>query len=343
MKKKLLSVLLMFVMALSLAACGTKKAGSGNSSKTVFDSMKAQEANSVSMVFEMSMDDENLAFKMDVTDFDDKTAAATLDMKMNLEGMNTGASYVRLTDVLVEEDIIYVNVASVLDFMAELDPQYAMLAEYFELPGDYLKLTLDDLTELYSDMLGMDIDFAELMEASLEETTAEDKASTDALLEVMCKFIDDFASREGSQLTISDGKISISVTEKNFTEFMEALAQVDVEEYLMQYAEAMDKIEGGVDYTAAMKQEIEGLNDQIKKLAEELKEDGIDEDEQVAIDFTMGTEGKNNVVSASINVKDEYEDVTMALSLTTSPDKGTAVATPDSVMTYDEFMSLMGY
>ncbi len=342
MRKKLLSVLLMVVMVLSLAACGTKKTGSGSSSRAVLDSMEAAEANSVTMAFEMSMDDENLAFKMDVATVDEKSATATADVKMNIEGMETGNDYVRLTDVVVDDETIYVNVKSVIDFMAELDPQFAMLEEYLDLSGDYVKLTMDDMTALYSDVLGVDIDFAELMETSLEEAEGDDSAYTDAVLDVLCRFLDELASKEGSQLTISADKISISLTEKNITAFMEALSQIDVEEYLMQYAEAMDKIEGGVDYTAAMQQEIEGCNDAIKKAAEDLKENGAGDDE-VEVSFSMGMEGKGCVVSMAIGAKDDVEDVKMALSMTTSPDKGTAVTVPDSVMTYDEFMELFGY
>lgn len=342
MKKKLLSVLLMAVMVLSLAACGTKKADAGNSSKTVLEAMEALEANSMSMTFEMTMDEENLAMKMDFSEVDERSGSATIDMKMNVEGMETGDNYVRLTDMILEDEVVYVNVSSVLDFLAELDPQFAMLSTYIELPGDYLKLTMDDLTEIYSDMLDMDVDFAGLMEASLEEAEEDNTAYTDAVLDVMCRFLDELASKEGSQMTITADKISISLTEKNVTEFMQALSQVDVEEYMMQYAEAMDKIEGGVDYTAAMKQEIDGLNEAIKEAAEDLKENGAGDDE-VAIDFTMGTEGKGCVVSAAIGVNDGDEDVKMAFSITTSPDKGTAVSVPDSVMTYEELMNALGY
>lgn len=339
--KKFLTVLLMVAMVLSMAACGTKKADSGVSAKAVFDSMQAQEdANSVSIVFEMNMDDENLAFKMDFNSVDEVSGSATVDMMMNLEGMETGAAYVRLTDVIVEDETVYVNVSAVLDFLAGLDPQFAMVAEYLDLPGDYVKLTMDDLTQFYSDMLGTDVDFAELMEASVEEA---DDASADAILDVMCRFLDELASKEGSQLTITGDKISIALTEKNLAEFMDALSQVDVEEYLMQYAEAMDKIEGGVDYTAAMQSEVDGWNESIKEAAADIKENGIEEGQQMTVDFTMGTEGKGNLVSASVNVKDEYEDVKMALSIQTSSDKGEAVTVPDNAMTYEEFMELFGY
>lgn len=339
MKKKLLASLMMIVMVLSLAACGTKTpTASGDAVKAVIDKMSAAEVNGMSMVFEMSMDDENVGIKLDMSG-DDTNGIVTIDAKMNIEGMKLD-NYVRLSDCVIIDDAFYVNVKAVFDFLAELDPQYAILASYIDLPGDYVKLTLDDLTELYSDVLGVDIDFTELMEASLsaEET---DPAYTDAITDVVCRFLDELASKEGSGLTVSGDKISLAIDEKSAEAFMKALASIDVEEYCMQYAEAMDKIEGGVDYTAAMQKEVKGLNDAIKEASEDMGK--LDADEKVNIAVSLGVEGKKNVVTMSVSAKDKYEDVKMSFSVTTSPDKSKAVSTPDSVMTYDEFMEVFGY
>lgn len=338
MKKKLLAMMLMVVMVLSLAACGTKNTASGDGVKAVLDKMSALETNGVSMVFEMNMDDENVGIKLDMSG-DDDTALVTFDVKMNIEGMVLD-DYVRLTDVIVVDQVAYANVTSIFDFLAELDPQYALLSAYIDLPGDYLMLTMDDLSELYQDFLGVDIDFAELLNTSLEETEEENPALAEAAKDVVCRFIDEFAAKEGSGVTVSGDKISVSVNEKTIEAFMKALASMDVEDYCMQYAEAMDKIEGGVDYTAAMSKEIDGLNEAIREASEDVS---FDDDEQIEINASMGVQGKNNVVSASIRVKDSLDDVKMSLSVKTTPDKNQSISVPGSIMTYDEFMEAFGY
>lgn len=338
MKKKLLAAVMCLVMALSLAACGTKNAASGDAVKAVIDKMSDVEVNGMSMVFEMNMNDEDLGFKIDMSS-DDTNAVVTIDMKMNIEGMEI-KDYVRLSDCIVVDDKFYVNVKAVFDFMAELDPQYAMLAAYIDLPGDYVEMTMDDLTELYSDLLGVDIDFAELLEASLEAEEV-DPAYNDALTDVVCRFIDELASKDGSGVTVSGDKISIAVDEKSAEAFMKALASMDVEEYFMQYAEAMDKIEGGVDYTASMQKEVEGLNEAIKEASEDMGE--LDEDEKLSVAVSVGVEGKSEVISMAIGGYDGYDDVNMSLSIVTSPDKNQTISAPDSVMSYDELMEVFGY
>lgn len=338
MKRKLLSILMMIVMALSIASCGTKDAVSGDAVKAVIDKMSATEVNGMSMVFEMNMDDEDFGLKMDVSG-DDKTSVVTMDLKMNIDGMKLD-DYVRMTDCIVADETFYVNVKAVFDFLAEIDPQYAILASYVELPGDYVGLTLDDVTELYSDVLGVDIDFAELMEAGLAEADENDAAYSQAVTDVVCRFIEELAAKDGSGLTVSGDKISGTVNEKTLGAFMKALASIDVEEYCMQYAETIDKIEGGVDYTAAMQKEVKGLNDKIKEAATDLPKF---DDEKMDISFSAGVEGKSNVVAASVKVKDDIEDVGISLSVKTSPDKTSSVSVPDSVMTYEEFMNVFGY
>lgn len=339
MKKKLLSVMMMIVMALSLASCGTKNTASGDAVKAVIDKMSATEVNGMSMIFEMSMDDENIGLKLDVSG-DDSTAVVTMDLKMNIEDMKLD-DYVRMTDCIVVDETFYVNVKAVFDFLAEVDPQYAILASYVELPGDYVELTVDDISELYSDVLGIDIDFAELMEAGLAEAEENNTAYTQAATDVVCKFIEELASKDGSGLTVSGDKISMTLSEKTLEAFMKALASIDVEEYCMQYAEAMDKIEGGVDYTAAMQKEVKGLNDSIKEASEDIPE--FDAVEGFEINASAGVDGKSNVVSASMKLKENGESMDISLSVKTSPDKAASVSAPGSVMSYDEFMNVFGY
>ena len=258
MKKKLLSIMLMVVMVLSVAACGKKASANAQTATAILENISKAEVNTVSMEFEMAMEDEALGIRVTSSAKDESNAYATVEMKMNIEGYEM-KEYVELTNIyVVDKNTIYIDMNQILEFLTELDSQFAMFTAYFNFTGDYLVITMDDLKALYADM-GMDP--AEIEAAFNAET---DEELNKQLVNILGTFLDDYVSKAGEVASIKDGKLTVKVNNDNIVVAMDALAQMDVEDFLLKLAEAIDKQAGTVETTASMKAEVEGMNDSIK-------------------------------------------------------------------------------
>ncbi len=143
-----------------------------------------------------------------------------------------------------------------------------------------------------------------------------------------------------STVQISDSKVAIKVNNDNIQAVMDALAAMDVENYFMDLAERIDKIENSVTNTAAMKEEVTGWNDAIKASAEDLKSNGLGDD-KMDIVFNMGMNGNNVEMNMNMNIDDSGEVVVMNMSFVTTPDKAQDFSIPASSMDLDTFMQML--
>lgn len=338
MKKRLLSIMLMLVMALSLVACG-KKAGADAkaSAKNVLDQIIKAETNTVNCELELTSGEEVMSFRITGANKDESNGYAVIEMKMTMDPY-VMEDYAELTNIyVVNGKEFYIDIQQFLDFMTELDSQFAMLSSYLKLPGEYLVVTLEDILALYE---SMGIDTSELDFESLGDSKANE-AYSKAVIEVLGAFVDEFAGKAGeSTVQISDSKVAIKVNNDNIQAVMDALAAMDVENYFMDLAERIDKIENSVTNTAAMKEEVTGWNDAIKASAEDLKSNGLGDD-KMDIVFNMGMNGNNVEMNMNMNIDDSGEVVVMNMSFVTTPDKAQDFSIPASSMDLDTFMQML--
>ncbi|MDD6571464.1 MAG: hypothetical protein PUF12_03640 [Thermoflexaceae bacterium] len=337
MKRKVLSIMLMLVMVLSLAACG-KKAGADAQPtvKNVLENISKVEANTVTCEFVIEDAEFNMAFRITGSNQDETHGYATIEMKLNMDPY-VMEDYAELTNMYVINEEVYINVQQILDFLTDLDSQFAMLSAYFALPGDYLVVTLDDLIALYEQM-GIDISELNLESMQSEEWNEE---YTKAMVEVFGNMLDEYAVKAGeSAVTITADKATFTVNNDNVVAIMDALAAMDIENYFMDFAEKIDKIDGTVGNTAYMKEQVEGMNEEIKSAAEEVKANGVGDD-KVNMVIDMGVNGTSAVINFNMDMETYGETSKMTLTMTTTPDKASDVTVPVSTMTIEELMKLL--
>lgn len=337
MKKKLLSVMLMLVMVLSVAACG-KKAGADAQPtvKNVLEKISKAESNSVTCELEMKTDDGNLSFKISGSNKDGSNGYAKVEAKFNIEPYSMN-DYVEFTNIYVVNDEVYINLQQMLDFLTELDSQFAMISAYLKLPGDYIVLTLDDVIELYEQM---GIDTSELDFDSLK-TEEWNKEYTEAIIQVFGDMFDEYASKAGeTAVTVTADKVTFTVNNDNITAVLEALAAMDIENYFMDLAERIDKIDKTVGNTAAMKEEVKGWNDGIKSALEDVKANGTGDD-KVNLVMTMGMNGKNMEMSLKADVESYGNTTAVNMTLQTTPDKASDFQIPSSTMSLEQLMQML--
>lgn len=337
MKKKVLSIMLMLVMVLSVTACGKKTGADAQPTvKNVLEAISNTETNTVTCEIEFESAEESMAFRIAGANQDEQHGYATVELKLNIDPY-VMEDYVRLTDLYVVNDEVYMNVQQILDFMVELDSQFAMLSAYFQLPGDYLAITLDDLIALYEEM---GIDTSELDLESMESEEWNDEY-TKAMVEVFGSMLDEFAAKTGeTTVTITADKATFTINNDNILTVMDALAAMDLEDYFMDFAEKIDKIDGTVGNTAYMKEQVEGMNDEIKSAAEEVKANGVGED-KVNVVIDLGVNGNSVEVNLNMDMETDGETSTMKVAMITTPDKASEVTVPVSTMTLEEFMQLL--
>ncbi|MGN0160716.1 MAG: hypothetical protein ACI4AQ_04955 [Lachnospiraceae bacterium] len=339
MKRKVLSLMLMLAMVLSLAACGSKTT---NSSKTVLENMLKVQSKSFDCEVVLNVDEENISFRINGGIVDDQNAAFTIDAKMNLpEDELVVEEYVPLTDIyVVNGNEYYFNVTAIFDFLTELDPSVAMIQSYLGLSGDYFVITAAELADFMNTYGETGEVFTEedFLMSGMNETGEPDKE----LLDLLAKFIDEFAEKAGNDaVVIANDKISIKINDSNLEKVMEAFSNMDIEDYCMKIAERLDKIQGGLAYTAAMKDEVEGLNDSLKQAVEEYKATGSADLGKFNVVADMGVKDGNVVMSVVMDVESEGEAVNATINYNFSSEAEPAFETPTSTFDYDELMDIV--
>lgn len=345
MKKRILSLVLMLVMALSVVACGSK-ASVANSSKNALESMAAIKSNSFEYEALISVDEEQIAAKIYGGIYDAQNAVINIDVKGNIPDLDAKFDeYMHLTDImLVNGNEYYVNVTSVFDFLTEIEPSMAMYQSYLNLSGDYFKVNAKELADLltqlgeYSDEYDVEFTEEEFTFTELDKTVEVDKE----LLNILVKFIDEFAEKAGNDAVVfSADTIKFTMTNDNFTAIVDALAAMDVEDYCMKIAERIDQMDKTLGNTAFVKEELEGLNQNLKDAVEELKAESTDLGKFNAV-FEMGVKNKNIVMN--MNVEAETDDMTpnITFNYKFSQDKVKSFEVPSSTFGVKDVYAAIG-
>lgn len=346
MGKKILSVFLVLMIVFSMTACGSKTSAKvPESIQEVVDAMGEIDANSIDLTFDMQMGDEgSFGFKMTASNKTNNEGFVDMYVKLSIDDYVV-EDYTYVTTVYVSGQDMYINLKSVLDFAASLDEQFAAMAAYIALPGDYLKITMDDFISLYESM-GVDIsafsDVDNLMDVS------EDSSSkmADALNELLGSFLTELTEKSGT-VTLSAGTATFTVDETNVKAFMDALASMDIEKYLNDYAAV---IESSMLETAEQIRSVTpGLNAQIAEAADSFNTEYF---KGSRISTTFGvkdvvTEDSKKTKEAAVfsfvmNFADESAgDILMDMNMTMTEDKASDYTLPESVMTVEELMTML--
>lgn len=333
MKKKLLSIVLMLVMVLSLAGCNNQLAAKPTA-KSVLETISNAEQNTISYEMDIEASGMFLSLKFDGVMKDEANAYVNVLAKLSYDTYVI-EEYCELTNIyVINNEMIYIDVQQVLDFLVELDSQFAMLSTYFELPGEYLAFTPEDIVELYEEL---EIDTSELNLESMSMSMEANEEYNARALDILGSFLDEYVEKTGGTSTnVEKNKISIKINNDNIGTIVKGLAEMDIEGYLSDILELSADMQGGMtaDFNAA-KSELSGINAQMKQAAENF-ETVSSEMGDVDIAFEMGVEGTNTTMNMSMNV----DGLKFNLIYSATPEFATEFSIPANTMTMDEFIQM---
>lgn len=334
MKKKLLSILLMFTMLLSLTACGNNL-GTMPTVKDFMESFSEIEANSTEGEMIIEYMGGEIGFKFDGGFQDESSMYMSILAKVNYDPIFM-EDYYELTDMyIVDNEMVYINVQKIIDFVVRLDSQFAMLSTYFELPGEYLAYTQDDLVELYEE-LGMEYDVS--IEGGVGASVTTSPEYNKKMLTFLGEFLDEYVEKTGGISTnVEKTKFTINVTSDNLETVLGGLAYMDLESYMSQLVSLVEEVQGSYapGQIETLKSQYAGINEEMKYLAE-----NYDMIKEQVVDFnfrlTMGTENGHGEVGMNF----EVDDIKFDYVYTTSPELEQGFAIPANTMSMSEFIQM---
>lgn len=301
--KKLLSVVLAMMMMLSVVACG-KKADTVSATLT---NMNKFEANELNMEFQLKSEEDNMdmSIKLEAMNVDNKNMYINILAKGNVEDYSI-EEYTKLTDVYIENgENFYVNAVSILDFAAEVDAQFAMVAGFLDFPEDYFKITKAEILEYCkaSDVEILEEDFDAMFNAKA------DVKQNEKVLKIVGDFFDQYLKEGKDEVgSVKDGVVTITMNEKNAKKCLETLSKLDVEAFAKELFTELKNLDSSVEVDELLA-EIEGANDQMKQAVENFDDSAF---EDMDISFEFGNKDKQNFMNMKMNVEGVMMDFKMS-------------------------------
>lgn len=346
MKKRLMSLFLVLALIFSMTACGSKTPAKPTTVQGVVESIAAFDLNTMSYVMDMDMGDQgSLSMKMDVSTKSQSEGYLGVSAKFDINGL-TVEEYMPVTTIYVADKNMYINLQQVLDFVASLDSQLAAMTSYLALPGEYLAVSMDEIVS-YLEAMGFDTAQFEIAESAVTLSSDDQKKMTEANVALFGGFLQELADKSGTA-TVTDGIATFEISAVNMQAFMNALAEMDIEKYLTDYAAALEAIPGASADAESFRDMAEGLNQKVDEAAaalkvEEMKSSNIKAvfgAEEIAIPNSKDKK-KNAFIDFTMLVDDGTDVMNLAFYIDMSEDKAGDYALPESTMTLDELMQML--
>lgn len=348
MKKRIMSLLLVLVLLFTMTACSFKK--EPKTCAEVVDAVSKLELNYVEATYDVTVDDTNVGIKMEGANASSTEGYVDFKVKFNSQSFDEIRieDYTYVTTMIIKEDGFYINLASILDCVANLDEQYASTIKYLALPGDYLKITKEDV-ETAATMLGMDASEVSGLFATTEGLSEADakKLSAD-MLAIVKDYLTDI-EKAGNVITVADGKIAMNVNKSNCKEFMETMANLDWDSYIDRYATVMEQIPSLKDSAADFRETLADTNSMMKEGVQDFNAEEFG-DSNISFKFGLqdfevaGSKKKEKgaVMNADISVVDEYTNVNLSLDMNIKKAAADeSKLNPESVMTFDQLLEML--
>lgn len=306
MKRKLLSLLLILTLVISMVGCSNKE--KKPTAKTILQKMSSIEINAVDTEVELKSETGSLSFLIHTIKFDSENYYVSIDAKMSLDKY-VCEEYMELTNIyFVDTKDVYVDIKQVVEYLSNLDSQFAMISGFLKLPADYVVISEEDLG------------------AYSIKNNFPSISISEVVIEKLGTLIDEWAEKTGETVTtIADDKITLSVNPENIQLISEAVSTIDFETCYNEIASSVG--------TIPLKQ---GLNDNIKDYVEEAKNNNVVLDSSL-----MVSEEGLVIVDGSTTYNNGSGDVIMTINMVSSADKKSEFDVPTETMTYEELKELL--
>lgn len=365
MNKKLLSVLLAMVMVIgTLAGCGSKGGSSYSSivrdvndiktgefemelGATVSDAASLISAAGLDMLSEYLVSDKDeikvsLKFAGIIESTDPVSESVNISYKLG-----TMSSYKDLTEVIVKDDAVYMNVKTLLTAVEEYVPD---VADEISLDKDYIGITMSEL----EDNLGYKVS---------ELTTTGDiegvENPQEFVMETAYYIIETLekATKGTNLFEKSDNGYEMTLDDSNLIDVTEAIVKYldkNAESVFDEYVKTLEKLDGdNADMIAEIKDQKSSFIDTVSELVDTFDKDEVEKEfEAAGIKFSIdsyaectGKEGKREA-SSDATISAEYQGIKgkITVSSTLNEETGKKVEAPseDAYYKYSEIAELLG-
>lgn len=365
MNKKLLSVLLAMVMIIgTLSGCGSKGGSSYSSIVREVNDIKTgefemelgvtvDEAASLISATGLEMLDEYLVSDKDeikvslkFTGVIESTDPVSESVNVSYK-MGTMSSYKDLTEVIVKDDAVYMNVKTLLTAVEEYVPD---IADEISLDKDYVGMTMSEI----EDNLGYKVS---------ELTTTDEiegvENPQEFLTETVYYIIETLekATKSTDLFEKSDKGYSLSLDDSNLIDVTEAIVNYldkNAESVFDEYVKTIEKLDGdNADMIAEIKEQKSSFIETVSELVETFDKDEVEKEfEAAGIKFSIdsyaectGKEGKREASSdATISAECQGIKGKLTVSSTLNEKTGKKVEVPaeDAYYKYSEIAELLG-
>lgn len=333
MKKRIISMLMVVMMILSLTACGKKGGNDAATAKDVLTKIAEYEGKQMDMTFDIEVEGEKMSFRIAASQLSDTEVGLDMYMTYGTSGE------VKLTTMYGSNTEIYVNLQEILDALVVIEPSFAAYTAYYQLPSDWVLVTLEDLKMLYA-MMGVDTTAFDLAMAAEEDQKASEEFETKTI-EAFGNFLDEYANAAGNEvLAVENGTVTFKLNNENVAAAMKALASIDVEKYINDYVAAVESIEGTEETVEQLKEMSVGLNDAIKDLEAEAA--NVSDDDKVNLTCSFGTDAKGANVTFAMTEESDYQNMTMSFVMNMTEKATGSYSAPAEYTTLTELLAALG-
>lgn len=365
MNKKLLSVLLAMVMIIgTLSGCGSKGGSSYSSIVREVNDIKTGEfemelgvtvdeaaslisATGLEMLNEYLVSDKDeIKVSLKFTGVIESTDPVSESVNVSYK-MGTMSSYKDLTEVIVKDDAVYMNVKTLLTAVEEYVPD---IADEISLDKDYVGMTMSEI----EDNLGYKVS---------ELTTTDELEGVENpqefLTETVYYVIETLekATKSTDLFEKSDKGYAMSLDDSNLIDVTEAIVNYldkNAESVFDEYVKTIEKLDGdNADMIAEIKDQKSSFMDTVSELVETFDKDEVEKEfEAAGIKFSIdsyaectGKEGKREASSdATISAECQGIKGKLTVSSTLNEKTGKKVEVPaeDAYYKYSEIAELLG-
>lgn len=342
MKKRILALILIAVMAIGLVGCkGKTEAVTLTNTMEKFSDLKTGEY-TMDFSFKGTGDEFAVMPSLDVkiTGVTIKEDLASMAISYKLSGET---EFTTLTDMVVNGTDIYINIKALKESLTKMNN--AMISPYLAyIPDgkDYLMVTQESLQTLAGSMGAT---------ASVAPTTSMEAVESYTLAAThVCKFFED-ATKDVTPKAIEtgDNKVTVVVNNKNASAIIDALSKSDLGAAIDAFVKEGEKIDGDKEIVDQAKENKDAMVTSVKEALTQAKTALEATTATAECKMTVGMTGSkgNRVAQCDLGVTYAQDGNSMEVSMKTVTNEkisaGKEVVVPTSIITIEELTaSIMG-
>lgn len=346
MKRRLLAIVLVLTLVLGLASCGGKNSGSADASLAAqIDKMSEMEAGYGEVIFDFDTD----LFKEQGVNLSKVSIKGTSLMdkdnekiaKVELSYKLDSAEYTKLTTMIVEDTVVYINLKELKAAAPAILEQLGLglYESYLAMIPDaeYIKVDPVALSQLGG---------ATLPENSLNYSKEDAKTMAKIVSEIVKAVEEAIKDVEPAVVSAKGDKVSINLTDKNAKATLEALSKAD-------FSTTFDAVMNQMKDNKSMKEFYDLYSGKKTELLSELKEGlaSATAEYEESVEFNLnysvevkGSKGKQQAEQEfTLSAKNEAGYLKVGITVNAEEGKKETVEIPTDATDFMELMnSLMG-